>query len=440
MSFLNHIKIELIFFLILVINIFIFRSLDIDIHNFVSGYFQKQENDYLINFFINITQLGDSVWYFILSIFSLILFYIIKKIGFFKIKNLDDKIALCISTIVYLLVIGLVTQIFKHIIGRPRPNYINLNINFDFFTFESNFHSFPSGHASTIFMVCFILCTILPKLKYLFFLLATIVALSRVVVGAHFFFDIVAGGILALIVFKLLNNYIGKNQNKYLFKEIIFEKYHSLYYILIFFIFICIFLTIGPSIDLYVAQIFFLENSIFYLQSFDILSIFFRQILIPIIIFYLLILPIFTKYSLIQILYLNNEFSWKDIVYLWSSQIFTLLLFVNLVLKNFWGRARPNDIQEFEGDDVFTPWFQFSDACQTNCSFVSGDSSVGFSIAVLYLMTKKISFLYASLVFGFSIGFIRILAGGHFLSDILFSGVIVISLNLIIFQIYRKLQ
>ena len=220
MSFLNHIKIELIIFFILVTSIFIFRDLDISIHNFVTEYFQKQGNDYLINFFINVTELGDSLWYFILSISFLVLFYIIKKIDLFKIKNLDKKLNLCISIVVYLLTVGLITQILKHIIGRPRPNYINLDNNFDFnfLTFESSFHSFPSGHTSTAFMVCFILCAVLPKLKYLFYFLASIIALSRVVVGAHFFFDIIAGGLLALLVFKLLNNYFEKNNARYLFK------------------------------------------------------------------------------------------------------------------------------------------------------------------------------------------------------------------------------
>ena len=40
------------------------------------------------------------------------------------------------------------------------------------------------------------------KIKIFFFFLASIVAFSRVIVSAHFFTDIVAGAILALILFK----------------------------------------------------------------------------------------------------------------------------------------------------------------------------------------------------------------------------------------------
>ena len=110
------------------------------------------------------------------------------------------------------MVVGVVTQVLKHIVGRPRPNHTNFedSFGFNFFTFDSNFHSFPSGHSSTIFIICFILVATFPKLKYFFYFLASVIALSRVVVGAHFFTDIVAGAILALISFKIINKILEK--------------------------------------------------------------------------------------------------------------------------------------------------------------------------------------------------------------------------------------
>ena len=103
-----------------------------------------------------------------------------------------------------------------------------------------------------------------------------------------------------------------------------------------------------------------------------------------------------------------------------------------------WGRARPGDILELGGKEVFTPWFEFSNACNSNCSFVSGDASVGFSIIILYFITKNSYFAYLSIGCGFLLGFIRIIAGGHFLSDILFAGLFVVLLNLIIFRFFQK--
>ena len=59
-----------------------------------------------------------------------------------------------------------------------------------------------------------------------------------------------------------------------------------------------------------------------------------------------------------------------------------------MLLKGFWGRARPNDILELGGNDNFSAWFQYSDACNANCSFVSGDASVGFALIAMYFITK----------------------------------------------------
>ena len=84
------------------------------------------------------------------------------------------------------------------------------------------------------------------------------------------------------------------------------------------------------------------------------------------------------------------------------------------MLKKFWGRARPNDILELGGKDNFSAWFQYSDACSANCSFVSGDASVGFSLIVLYLITKNKLFFWLSLLSGIILGTVRISEGGIF--------------------------
>ena len=109
-----------------------------------------------------------------------------------------------------------------------------------------------------------------------------------------------------------------------------------------------------------------------------------------------------------------------------------------LCSKEFLGRARPNDVLELGGKEIFSPWYEMSNTCLTNCSFVSGDASVGFSIIILYLITKKIIFLYGSFVAGLVLGLIRIMAGGHFLSDIFFAGFFIVILNIILFELYKK--
>ena len=41
-------------------------------------------------------------------------------------------------------------------------------------------------------------------------------------------------------------------------------------------------------------------------------------------------------------------------------------------------------------------------------------------------------------VAGFVLGLIRIMAGGHFLSDVFFAGFFIVILNIILFELYKK--
>ncbi len=440
MNVFNNIKIELFLFLIIALSFAVSYNPDINVHNYFKNLSESHEKVFLLGFFTKITELGNSVWYLGIALIFWFLLFSNKKMDLIKITNTDKIINFFISSIIYIVSAGLITQIIKHIVGRPRPNYFDFEDGggFSFFTLSSNFHSFPSGHASTIFMVCLILCATLPKLKYYFFTLACIIGISRVVVGAHFFTDVVCGALVSLIVFKCLNIFMASYYKKYLFKKIYFERKRTYFYIIIILIGLCLFLTVAPDIDLYTANLFYLGNSQFSLQSSDLLSIVFRKILIPLILIYVLVLPIICKLTQLEKIFFRYKFTFKEILLIWSSLIISILIVVNLILKNLWGRARPGDVVEFGGVEAFTPWYKMSDGCVTNCSFVSGDASVGFSIVILYFITRNIIYLYSSLIFGFLLGVIRISAGGHFFSDVVFSGLVIIILNLLLFKIYKN--
>ena len=440
MNLFKNIWVELLVLLIISLNVFISFNLDLGPHNYFKDFDKSLNNVYLKEFFEDITRLGSSAWYFVISIIGFGVVYLNNRLGFIKIEKQKKINNFFISSFFYILVVGIVTQILKHIVGRPRPNYTNFedSFGFNFFTFDSNFHSFPSGHSSTIFIVCFVLVAAFPKLKYFFYFLASVIAMSRVVVGAHFFTDIVAGAILALISFKIINKILEKKYAQYKFSNLLPKDNSEIYSYVLFLVISCVFITSGPSIDLYISGLFYYGASQFALQSFDLISILFRDILLPLILIYILILPIVGRFTKINKIFFNYRFSIKEIILLWCSQILGVLIFVNLILKNLWGRARPNDILQLGGKETFSPWYEITNACGSNCSFVSGDASVGFSIIILYLITKKIIFLYASVVAGLVLGLIRIMAGGHFLSDIFFAGFFIVILNIILFELYKK--
>ncbi len=101
-------------------------------------------------------------------------------------------------------------------------------------------------------------------------------------------------------------------------------------------------------------------------------------------------------------------------------------LLTNTILKDHWGRARPVQTEQFGAQGKFTPALVPSNACNRNCSFVSGESSsifmVFFSLALLLASYRKALFV-SGIFFGGLSGLIRMGMGGHFLSDVTFSAI-----------------
>jgi len=102
-------------------------------------------------------------------------------------------------------------------------------------------------------------------------------------------------------------------------------------------------------------------------------------------------------------------------------------LLVNSVFKDHWGRARPSQVTEFGGSKQFTRAAIPADQCPKNCSFVSGHASVGFYFLALafVLPRRRALWLVLGTGLGLGIGLVRIMQGGHFLSDVIFCGIIV---------------
>jgi len=118
-------------------------------------------------------------------------------------------------------------------------------------------------------------------------------------------------------------------------------------------------------------------------------------------------------------------------------------LLVHTVLKDGMGRPRPRDVQAFAGPTAFVPVFVPSQFCQTNCSFVSGHSAVGFalmSLGMFGIRRRRQFWLCTGLVAGGLIGLVRIAQGGHFLSDIVFSLIAIWSTHLMIRAVWLRLR
>jgi lipid A 4'-phosphatase len=102
-------------------------------------------------------------------------------------------------------------------------------------------------------------------------------------------------------------------------------------------------------------------------------------------------------------------------------------LLANVVLKDNWGRARPSHLIEFGGKSTFSPALIVSDQCKHNCAFVAGDAAAGFFLLAFALLARRHRTLAigGALGAGAALGAVRIVQGGHFLSDVVFAGLFV---------------
>ncbi len=88
---------------------------------------------------------------------------------------------------------GLITQILKHSLSRPRPRLMDTTPWEIGPTLESGLDSFPSGHTSGSYSVAMVFAYYFPKGKVLWFGLASFISTCRVIKGSHFPTDVLGG-------------------------------------------------------------------------------------------------------------------------------------------------------------------------------------------------------------------------------------------------------
>jgi len=95
---------------------------------------------------------------------------------------------------------GVTASVVKHMIGRARPSVEGIEgvLTFQPLGIQASYASFPSGHSATIFAAGIALAMIFPRLRIALLALAVWVALSRVLLGVHWFSDTLGSLVLSL--------------------------------------------------------------------------------------------------------------------------------------------------------------------------------------------------------------------------------------------------
>lgn len=93
---------------------------------------------------------------------------------------------------------GLVVAIAKRLIGRARPLHFADGgaIHFQPFSWRADYASMPSGHATTAFAAALAIGWLLPRWRPVLWLYAAAIAASRIVIGAHYPSDVLAGALV----------------------------------------------------------------------------------------------------------------------------------------------------------------------------------------------------------------------------------------------------
>lgn len=197
---------------------------------------------------------------------------------------------------------------------------------------------------------------------------------------------------------------------------------------------ISFFVLLFPEIDIYISSLFYDQKSGFVSNKEIIVYILYNSIKYILVLVYLFLigLYIYNKISKRNILNFNG----KKLSYLFLVLIVGSGAIVNLALKENWGRARPYNIEQFGGEKKFTPAFVMSD--QKGHSFSSGHASAAFVFVAFAMLAKRNRKFWMSLalIYGTSVGLVRIAVGGHFFSDTIVSFFIMYITTMLLYAIF----
>ena len=156
--------------------------------------------DDLTGFFKFFTQFGKADWILIITGCAVILALFTDIAAQRRRRHVHDAVRAMAAAYVFLAVAvsGIIANLAKHTLGRARPKLYGEtgSFGFDFWSWDSDWASLPSGHATTGMALGVSLALLFPRLSWVFLCLGFWIAASRPLVGVHYPSDMLAGCLL----------------------------------------------------------------------------------------------------------------------------------------------------------------------------------------------------------------------------------------------------
>jgi membrane-associated phospholipid phosphatase len=169
--------------------------------------------EWLIEALDRITDFGKSVW-FVVPIAALLA--IIAVLAAPALAPMSLRVLAAVATRLGFLFLaiglpGLCFALLKRLIGRARPLVEGGADPFIYrpFGWSVEYSSLPSGHAIDAFAVATALGALWPRARPLLWTYAAVIALSRVVLTAHFPSDVVAGAVVGVVSALLVRDWFA---------------------------------------------------------------------------------------------------------------------------------------------------------------------------------------------------------------------------------------
>ena len=175
-------------------------NLDLQLFLFINKSISNSIFDTIFTF---LHQPYKNVW-FVIAILAIWIFFIYK--------HKKNRLILILILPLGIFITDTIGSSIKKIELRKRPYMsieskdINLLVkakkeaNGEYKNTKSSRKSFPSNHSANIFFIYFILSILYPKNRHYFLTIAIIVGISRIYVGVHYPFDVIAGMGIGLFV------------------------------------------------------------------------------------------------------------------------------------------------------------------------------------------------------------------------------------------------